>query len=588
MSAAGVLAGQGHVRIGLDDKALYTGLKAMQVRLRSLGQQMASTGATMFGVGAAGLAPLIPAIMKASDAAEGYNRFLAVMGQEAKATDAALAEMGKRIGRNQVELRDTASSFQGMFVGLGMTKAEAAKLATQMTELSLDFASFNNLADSDASERFLAGLSGSSEVFDRFGINIKEAALKAKLAEMGIKGTATELQKTQARIAIITESMARQGATKDATTTAGSFANQLKAIKAEATSAAQEIGASLIPVLQKYLPQVREILTSGAKWLKQNPEIIVQYAKLAAGVAAAGAALFTAGKAAEAVTSAIDISSGAVTSLKTNWQAFLAIGVAAAIAKIAYEIYQANSAVKDFNASMLRASQLAGQLQEKTVGDLGSMEKSIQTARDLREAERIVRDIENRAAGARSSMEGARARHNRLSEGWRGYVPGQMVLAESASELAEAEKRFDAYSQSAQRARSALDKLRKSRELELETIRKAEQAKRSEIEKTRQTELAAEQQRLAKLAASRERAQDEFGVNPARGMRNPLWVGRQQLQQFTRMQSSLMTVMSATAAKGLAAKTVEVKTTEDLLGTIATNTRDTAEAIKNMPGLKLG
>lgn len=581
MSAAGVLAGQGHVRIGLDDKALYTGLKAMQVRLRSLGQQMTSTGATMFGAGAAGLAPLIPAIMKASDAAEGYNRFLAVMGQEAKATDAALAEMGKRIGRNQVELRDTASSFQGMFVGLGMTKAEAAKLATQMTELSLDFASFNNLADSDASERFLAGLSGSSEVFDRFGINIKEAALKAKLAEMGIKGTATELQKTQARIAIITESMARQGATKDATTTAGSFANQLKAIKADAAAAAQEIGASLIPVLQKYMKQVREILSSDSSWLKQNPQVVVQFTKLAAGVAAAGAAMFAVGKA----LSAIDAGVTVVSKLAANWKALSVVGVAAGSIYLAKKyIYDLNGSIQELNDQLHRTEILNLKIdkarQQRDSNRFDTAGKSIE------EVEQLVKFAELEAAGARRSQEGAATRAREASS-WFKSMTGNKILAGLQDEAKEAELVANQYGERASSLRKQFEEMKRKRDEEAEQVKKTEAAKRAEYEKTQRAKALAErfrgiEQLMPANLAKRAGQGIAGGLDTLRAKLAPLAASLRSRQE------SMMSIASSTAATGLAARTETIKKTEDLLGDIASNTKQTIDAIKNMPGLKLG
>lgn len=579
MSVQGVLAGKGYVKIGLDDSSLYAGLRVMQGRLQQMGSQLQSAGTKLFAVGAAGLAPLIPAVMAASDAAEGYNRFLAVMGSEAKATDEALAELAQRVGRNKYELRDSAASFQGMFVGLGMTKDEAAKLAVKMTELSLDFASFNNLADSDAQERFLAGLSGSGEVFDRFGINIKEAALKAKLAQMGIQGTATELQKNQARIAIIMESMDRQGATRDATTTANSFANSLKAISAQAKEAAVEVGSALIPVLQQYLPEIRQIITSGAEWLKQNPELIIQYGKLAAGAAAAGVSLIAVGK---AVSAAGSLLGGSVTTVKTlvdNWKSLAVVGAAAASVYLAKKyIYDVSASIQELNDQLQRAERLNQQIDKarKSRDD-----KRFETAgKSPQEIEELIKLAENEAAGARRREEGSRRRAEELSTTW-ANLTGNKILEEARLEADEMGRIADLQSERVNSLRNSLREMKKAQQDEADQVKKAEEEKRAQYEKTAQV----------KALSARIRGAEQFlPGNLANVAGNALAQKLQQLQQkfgplvdvLSGRRESLVSITSAAAARGLAGRTVEEKKTEDFLSNIEKNTAQTAEALKQL------
>lgn len=475
MSADGVRVAKGYVEIGANLDPLTAKLQVAQNRLLSVGKKIQSAGLGMFTVGAGTLGALVPSILQASDAAEGFNRFQAVMGEQAGVTDAALAEMAQRIGRVKTELRDTASSFQGMFVGLGMNKDEAAKLSTKMTELSLDFASFNNLADSDASERFLAGLSGSGEVFDRFGINIKEAALKAQLARMGITKDATELQKTMARIQIIEDSMQRQGAVRDATTTAGSFANQMKAVSAQVKGASQEIGAVLIPVVQSYLPHVKGVIESTATWLKQNPELVVQLAKLAGGVAVAGAGMVTFGKGVELGISLIQ-----------NWRAAVVLAVTGIGALVAKELYEGTFSLDEWNERLAIAT------------------------------------------GAKLTKLKSRK---------------QAETEKKAAEKAEAER---------------------VKELGAEEFRSEfERLSRRAIEEDRQKKVRFEWRETAG--------------------------GEQSRVNFDRWMSRLASVGSGEAAKGLAARTVEVrKVEEDLLKRIAEAGEETRDAIKNMPPATLG
>lgn len=498
MSASGVLAGKGYVKIGLDDSELFSGIRQMQARMRSVGESIRNTGAGLFSVGATGIAAFIPAVLMASDAAEGFNRFQALMGEETKRTDAALDEMSNRIGRVKSELRDTASSFQGLLVGLGMNKAEAAKLSTTLTELSLDFASFNNLSDAEASERFLAGLSGSGEVFDRFGINIKEAQLKIKLAEMGIKGTATELQKAQARIAIIQESMQRQGATRDATTTAASFANQLKAIAAQAKQAAQEVGQFLIPEILKYTPGVLEAMKSGVKWVVQNKELVVQVASMTVAVTAGGVALMAIGQSLKAIGQSLKATAGAIDIAVAAWKVFqplldpkdmlewvnaaekaqhgielfLASLVIGGVVAFAYELSQAREEFEALNDELERNDRLNKQLNKRYAKEDQQRQKQRLTTEQevlaaLAEEEQRINGLNQSAQGMQKQMDSARAKWREDNTAF-GLNPwGGAALESEQADLKLINDRLDAARERANELRKKLEEIKSAKTKQL-------------------------------------------------------------------------------------------------------------------------
>ena len=174
-------------------------------------------------------------------------------------------------------------------------------MAQQLQGLAIDFASFNNLSDQEGVERFISALSGSSEVLDKFGINIKAAALDQQFLRMGLSVTtakATEQQKVMARLAIITEAMGSQGAIGDAIKTSGSFANQLKRLKSQVKDTAAELGKALLPVLGPMLKSLNRAVTAVAEWIKENPGLAQSIAKVAVAVGIAGVALLGLGAAA--------------------------------------------------------------------------------------------------------------------------------------------------------------------------------------------------------------------------------------------------------------------------------------------------
>ena len=580
MSAQGVRVAKGYVEIGTNLDPLAAGLRAAQARLRSAGESIRSAGLGMFSFGVAGLTALAPSIMAASSAAEGFSKFQLMMGDQAGKVNEEIVELATSLGRVKSELRDTASSFQGMFVGLGMGREQAAEMSMLMVNLGLDFASAHDLSDSEASERFLAGLSGSSEVFDKFGINIKEAALKSQLAQMGISGAATELQKVQARVEIIRRTMADQSIVGNAMDTSGEFAGQLKKIRAQIIEASQSIGKTLIPVLLSYTPRVQELLGAGAKWLEQNPKIILGFAALAAGVTAGGFALLAVGQALTTASQLIGVSSSAVKILTGNWQAFAAAGAVALIAALAYQIYQASDALQDFNRETAKGVRLADELatahQKAMAPQYNLAGKSLTEAQSAMElADRNSQGARNRAAGA----------HKRVAElsGWVNSLTGNKLLAEARQEAAEMDKLADASSKQATEIRKQVESMKSARKSELDTEYDAVQ-KRQQI--AQQEAATAREAAASRKATIQAQAEDEFKINDPNRRRNPLAIARQQQQQgFQKIGEKIIGTFSGAALAGLNGRGEIARKQEQYAEQTASNT---AQLVSKMDSLAQG
>lgn len=164
-------------------------------------------------------------------------------------------------------------------------------MSQQLTELAMDFASFNNLTDDEGISRFLSALSGSSEVLDKFGINTKQAALQQELLALGINkawSSVTEQEKALARMSIITKTMGKQGAIGDATRTAGSFANQMKRLRSSIKDTAIEMGQSLLPFATRVLKVINAIVPLVSGFVKNNKTLVAGVFAVAGSVAALG------------------------------------------------------------------------------------------------------------------------------------------------------------------------------------------------------------------------------------------------------------------------------------------------------------
>ena len=300
-----IAAGRAYVELYTRNSRFLRGLRQAEGGLRQfsnkvadLGKQIAGLGVLTFGLGVALAGAFAAPIKAATDLRETVNKFDAVFGDSADDAREWADEWRDAIGRARGETLDSLSAFQGFFTGLGVGSSEASDLSKQMHALGVDFASFQNLSDQEGMKRFISALSGSGEVLDKFGINTKQAALNAKLLEMGlpkISEGATELQKVMARMEIIIESMGRQGAIGDALRTSGELSGQMKQLRSAVKDLNSEVGQALLPTVTDLVKQATPIIKAFAIWVVNNKELIVTAAKVAVGIAAIGPVLAIAG-----------------------------------------------------------------------------------------------------------------------------------------------------------------------------------------------------------------------------------------------------------------------------------------------------
>lgn len=317
MAGKGIKAGRAYVELYADKSQLMRGLKGAQQQLQKFGAAVTGIGVRLMAAGAALGVPFIYAIKQAGTALETLNKFKVVFGEQAKAAEAFVQTLVKGLGRSRTEMRDTMASMQAFFVGLGFGGKQAEKMSEQMVQLGIDFGSFWDMQDVEAMEKFQSGLSGMARPLRIYGINLLDSAVAAKALEMGLAKSTSELtmqQKVVARMAIIKEVMAAQDAIGDATRTAGSFANRMKALHGTIKNLSEEIGNTLLPVVTPLVDKAVSVVKWLSSWAKQNKKLILTVAKIAAIVFTAGAALVAFG----ATLTAIGFAFGGLIAIKTT------------------------------------------------------------------------------------------------------------------------------------------------------------------------------------------------------------------------------------------------------------------------------
>ncbi|WP_145232088.1 phage tail tape measure protein [Gimesia algae] len=276
------------------DAKLRKGLDAAKQRLNAFGKFTAGIGVKMAAFGSAVLAPFGLAIKAGSDLQETMNKFNVVFGENSKAVKAWGDEYGKQVGRSERQIADFMASNQDLLVPMGFEEDAATNMSKQITQLSVDLASFNNMQDTDTLRDLQAALTGSGEVMKKYGVIVSQAAVNQELLNMKLDPkTATEAEKAQARFNIILRgTTAAQG---DAIRSADSWANQKKALAAQIENVAGKIGNVLLPVVTPLLMQVNKGVELFGGFIEKNQELVKYVALGGVVLLVAGAAFLTLG-----------------------------------------------------------------------------------------------------------------------------------------------------------------------------------------------------------------------------------------------------------------------------------------------------
>lgn len=202
-------------------------------------------------------------ISAASDVEEMENKFSVVFGDLSDEVDQWATNYAKSIGRNKNTIKTWLADNQNMFVGMGMTREEGAKLSEQMVSLGLDLASFNNLSEPEAVEKLSKALMGETESAKSLGAVLNENTIALAQEQLGYQGkfeALTEAQKMEVRYqAILNQS---QDAIGDCERSMGSYKSSVTMAQSAIESIQEKIGAFLLPVATDMVARFAEAATT--------------------------------------------------------------------------------------------------------------------------------------------------------------------------------------------------------------------------------------------------------------------------------------------------------------------------------------
>lgn len=218
----------------------------MAASFQQFGQRM-TLGITAPMVALAGFT-----VNAASNLQELQSAFDFTFGATSASMNVWAESTGNAMGRATSEMKAGALAMGQLFKQAAPTEAAAARLSQRFAALAQDAASFYNTSFDEAVGKIRSGLSGESEPLRDFGVFLTEAAVKAKALELGMIKVGEELTeqgKIMARSVLITEGLS--DATGDVERTSGSFANRVRALKANIQELAEEIGERFLPYAEK-------------------------------------------------------------------------------------------------------------------------------------------------------------------------------------------------------------------------------------------------------------------------------------------------------------------------------------------------
>ena len=165
------------------------------------------------------------------------------------------------LGLDPEKLMNYQATFGQMASSMGVASETALKLSNALTMIGADLASVKNLKFEDVWQDMASGMVGMSRTVDKYGVNIRNVNLQAKLYELGIDAKIAKLgQQDKALLRTIILLQSTKYAWGDMADTIGQPANQLRLLQANFANLARTIGNLLLPIVSKVLPYINALV----------------------------------------------------------------------------------------------------------------------------------------------------------------------------------------------------------------------------------------------------------------------------------------------------------------------------------------
>lgn len=169
-------------------------------------------------------------------------------------------------GLSETMAKRYAGTFGAMAKAFGFAESESYDMATALTQLSGDVASFYNLTQDEAYTKLKSVFTGETETLKDLGVVMTQNALDSFAMAKGYGKTTkamSEAEKVALRFAFVTEQLS--AASGDFISTQGSWANQTRILSLNFDSFKANIGQALISIFTPFLQVINQIVAKMAE-----------------------------------------------------------------------------------------------------------------------------------------------------------------------------------------------------------------------------------------------------------------------------------------------------------------------------------
>ena len=275
--------------INLNDREYNRSLTKAEQRLDAFGKRAQTVGRNL---SAALTLPILAiggaSIKAASDLEETTARFNTVFEGVNEAANESAQTLQDSFGQPARSARDLLGRTGDLLVGFGFTRDAALNLSTDVNQLAVDLASFNNVAGGAdrASQALTSALLGETEALKSLGIVIRQEAVQDRVDLMRATGELTTETDLQAQAIATYDLILEQSgnAIGDYERTQDSFANQTRELKASFEDLRAEIGDNLLPIITPVIGQVNDAVNAFANLDEETQDFIVRATGFAAAI----------------------------------------------------------------------------------------------------------------------------------------------------------------------------------------------------------------------------------------------------------------------------------------------------------------
>jgi len=226
------------------------------------------------------------------------NKFNVVFNGAIKDTNGWLEKYTDAVGRGDLATREYLTSLQDIRTGFGDSIPEASKFSQAVVGVTNDLSSFSNIDFEETSAAIQSGLSGQFEALRRLGVGLNVAIINQGEYSKSIDKTWLEMDNLQKQEAVLSGIMSQSSNALgqnvsnwreynyqlgDAAKTAGSYANQSKAMTQEFNDMASGFGDVLMPEASTMVEVGRDLIA----WLDDLSPAVKEATIAVAGLSAA-------------------------------------------------------------------------------------------------------------------------------------------------------------------------------------------------------------------------------------------------------------------------------------------------------------